>query len=350
MSINLTFAEREELLRELNLERSRREADRIRCILLLDAGKSYEEISLFLYLSSRNIRRFEKIYEVGGLLSLLMFRSSGSVSHINQEQLLELHNHIDCNYITDSKLLVEYVRLSFGVLYSVSGLRKLLTRTGYVYKKTKLVPSQADAAQQELFLDNLQHELSNSSANGSATSVVYFADGVHPTHNSRASRVWCKKGEDKQIKANTGRDRININGAINACNPSELVYHNSDTINAQTTIELFKKLDHKYQFQNQIKEIVVIADNARYYKNKLVQEYLINSKIKLLHLPPYSPNLNLIERLWKILYEKVINNKFFQKFALFKHAVIHFLDNLTQFKTEINQRLTLNFNVVNVTK
>jgi hypothetical protein len=127
-------------------------------------------------------------------------------------------------------------------------------------------------------------------------SAVYYADGTHPQHNTHFSYGWIKKGQNKEIKTNTGRQRVNINGVINARNPTDVVITESTSINAQSTIALLKKLERK---NPTLEHIFVVADNARYYRNRLVSDFLKTSKIQILFLPPYSPNLNLIERLWR---------------------------------------------------
>jgi len=66
----------------------------------------------------------------------------------------------------------------------------------------------------------------------------------------------------------------------------------------------------------------MFCDNARYYRNKLVREYLVKSKIEMHFLPSYSPNLNPIERLWKFMYERILYNKYYEKFSEFKEAVL----------------------------
>ncbi len=79
----------------------------------------------------------------------------------------------------------------------------------------------------------------------------------------------------------------------------------------------------------------MILDNARYYRNKKVMKYIQSSKIEVIFLPPYSPNLNLIERLWKFMRIKVINNKFYEKFTVFKEAILGFFKNSVNHKEEL---------------
>jgi transposase len=123
----------------------------------------------------------------------------------------------------------------------------------------------------------------------------------------------------------------------------EVIIRTDDTINAQSTIELFKEIEMK---SPEAGNIHVITDNARYYKNKLVTAYLRSSKIKLLHLPPYSPNLNIIERLWLFFHRKILYNKYFETFTEFKQKSISFFENLSDFKPELDTLLTDKFQII----
>jgi len=93
------------------------------------------------------------------------------------------------------------------------------------------------------------------------------------------------------------------------------------------------------------KHVYVIADNAKYYRSKEVNEYLTMSKIKVIFLPPYSPNLNLIERVWKFFKYKVIRGKYYDRFDKFKDAVHEFFENITCYKEELNRLLTDKFHI-----
>ena len=114
---------------------------------------------------------------------------------------------------------------------------------------------------------------------------MYFADGVHPQHNTYCNYGWILKGEDFELKSNTGRKRVNINGAINAKNVEDVAVDETDSVNAQSSIRLFEKLEKK---NPKAKKINVVVDNAKYYKCDLVREYLKNSRINLVFLPTYS--------------------------------------------------------------
>ena len=122
-------------------------------------------------------------------------------------------------------------------------------------------------------------------------------DGAHPTHNTKPFYGSIKRGERKELLSNTGRQRINISGAIDIVSKKVFVKED-ETLNADSTIEFLKFLEKSNLEKN---KIYLFCDNARYYRNKKVQAYLETSIISMRFLPPYSPNLNPIERLWKFM-------------------------------------------------
>jgi len=150
-------------------------------------------------------------------------------------------------------------------------------------------------------------------------------DGGHPTHNTHLSYGWIKKGLRKELPSNTGRARLNLSGAIDIMS-RKLIIQEDKTLNAESTKLFLKEVEKAYPDK---KKIHLFCDNARYYKNKKVQAYLQTSKIELHFLPPYSPNLNPIERLWKLLKERVISNVYYEHFDDFRHAVLGFLESLS---------------------
>jgi len=218
-------------------------------------------------------------------------------------------------------------------------MQYVLKRLGFVYKKTKAVPGKANAAKQEAFVAAYE-ELK---ATKDEDDPIYFVDGVHPQHNSKPSYGWILKGKEKQIRSNTGRQRLNLNGALNA-ETLEAIVREDPSINAQSTILLLSELELKHP---EAEQIYVILDNARYYRSTLVQEYIEDSKIALLFLPPYAPNLNLIERLWKFFKKKVLANRYYESYLEFKKTCKAFFRKLPKFQDELDSLLTDNFQIIN---
>jgi hypothetical protein len=188
--------------------------------------------------------------------------------------------------------VLDFIKTTFEVIYKPDSVIVLLHRLGFVYKKTKLVPSKADIdAQDKFILEFREKEQALPS-----DEVILFGDGaaavaVHPRHNTESTYALIEKGKELEVLSNTGRVKVNVNGAINPANPTEIIPHECDTINALTTIVWLQMIEKYYPT---MKVIHLYVDNARYYRSKLVQEFLLTSRIQMHFLPPYSPNLNPI--------------------------------------------------------
>ena len=179
-----------------------------------------------------------------------------------------------------------------------------------------------------------------------ANATICFIDGVHPTHNAKPMYGWIKRGLRKELPTNTGRERLNLTGAVDIFS-HKVVVQEDKTLNSESTISFLQKLEEAYPQKD---EIHVFCDNARYYKNKQVFAYLVTSKIKIHFLPPYSPNLNPIERLWKLTNERTLYNRYYEKFSDFKKAFLGFLRGLFEPTREIigtlRKRINDNFHVM----
>jgi len=315
--------------------KKKRDADRIKAIVLLGKSWTFNQVAEALLMDEETIRNHLKRYKENGIKGLLSVNFKGTESKLFKKELKQFDKHLKKNTYLKVEEIVLYVKKTFNQKYSISGMTDLLHRMGFVYKKPKIVPGKADTEKQKEFIDSY-NILKSKKAD---KDPIYFMDGTHPQHNSVAAYGWIKKGANKEIKSNTGRTRININGAINIKNLKASV-HFGDSINAQSTVNLFKKIERANVNAN---AIYVIADNARYYKCKFVTDYLEISKIELIFLPPYSPNLNLIERLWKHFRKKILYNKYYETFEEFKLACKLFFKNIKKYQNELSSLLIDNF-------
>lgn len=319
--------------------KDKRAADRIKAVYSLGLGFAVEDVVSILMLDEETLRNYVKRYQAGGINALITDHYLGSVSKLSAIQLQELTSHLEQNTYLTVEAVLAHVEETYGVLYSVSGMTDLLHRLKFTYKKSKLVPAKADKEKQEHFLKQLEQLRASK---GKDDPILYM-DGVHPQHNTMLAYGWIKKGQDNVIKSNTGRQRININGALDA-QTHAVITREDERINAQSTIALLEQVEAAYPLAA---IIYVICDNARYYRSKLVGQFLETSKIQLVFLPSYSPNLNLIERLWKFMKKQVLYNKYYEKFDLFKQTTLGFFENIQLYKTELDSLLTNNFQVLN---
>ena len=153
---------------------------------------------------------------------------------------------------------------------------------------------------------------------------------------------WIRRGEDYAIPGNTGRQRLNINGAVDIDTLTPVIRYD-DTINADSTIALFRQVEARHPTA---RVIPVICDNARYYRSRKVREHLQNSRIELIFLPPYSPNLNLIERYWKFFKKKALYDRYYETFDEFKAACSDFFKKSASYVDELRSLLVENFQII----
>jgi len=339
--ICLTDEERNQLKEQHKRERDGRIRDRIKAVLLRDKGWSIATIAEALLLSVDAIREHIVEYEESKKLKP---KSGGSIEKLSIEQSAQLEEHLKSHTYLYVKDIVACVSAQFGITYTIHGLRNWLKRHEFSYKKPAIVPGKADRERQEEWLaeyEKLRQGLPKDE-------TICFMDGVHPTHNVQPAYGWIKKGVRKEIPANTGRMRLNLSGVIDIVSHNVLV-REDETLNAESTILFFQNVEKAYPT---MKQIHVFCDNAPYYRNKMVTNYLETSKISLHFLPPYSPNLNPIERLWKWMKERVIYNTYYPAFDDFRASVLGFffalsvLDATSVLGQELRSRVRDKFNAI----
>lgn len=150
--------------------------------------------------------------------------------------------------------------------------------------------------------------------------------------------VWCF--ERVFVRAPSGRKRFNVLAALNAITHEIITVTNDSYINALSVCELLRKL----AALNLSIPITLVLDNARYQKCQIVQDLAKSLDIELLYLPSYSPNLNLIERLWKFVKKQCLYSKYYENFTLFQEAISTCVENAhITHKKELDSLLTLRF-------
>lgn len=149
-------------------------------------------------------------------------------------------------------------------------------------------------------------------------------DAAHFVHQAFLGYVWSR--EPLFIASPAGRNRYNVLGALNATTMEIVTVSNDKYINSKSVCQLLGKLASR---RCRDKKITVVLDNARYQRCAVVDEYAREVNIELLFLPSYSPNLNLIERLWKFVKTTCLYSKYYEKFKDFKQAIMDCLENQT---------------------
>ena len=203
-----------------------REAYRIHALILLGQGRSVKDVADALLMDPETVRNYFKRYQKGGVAELLRMSYVGSEALLDAEQLRALDEHLQTEVYQTAAEVARYVEKRWKVRYTPSGMTALLHRLGYVYKKPKLRPGKhPPVEEQEAFIAKYR-ALKEKQGEGA---VIVFMDAAHPQHNPVLGCGWIKRGKSLTIPSNTGRARLNINGAINIEN-FDLQYRFDETI------------------------------------------------------------------------------------------------------------------------
>jgi transposase len=170
---------------------------------------------------------------------------------------------------------------------------------------------------------------------------VYFVDAAHLLHNAVPGYGWIKRNQRVELKTNSGRNRLNVLGAYSPDDHTLVSIEGTASCDAALVKQLLRNLREKHPEG----DLLVVLDNARYQRAYEVQALAAELGISLFFLPPYSPNLNLIERFWKFLRKHVTRNTYYATFAEFRTAVERLLSNLGHYRDELASLMTENFHL-----
>lgn len=335
MNRKLTTAERADLQRRHKKERDKRVCDRIKAVLAYDDGYSYAEIARLLLLDGETIRRHIDTYHQD---KRLLPKNGGSEGKLTDNETRELTEHLQEITYLYVKDICQYVVETWGKKFSISGMTKWLHTHNFCYKKAHAIPAKADKLKQIRFI-HYYHRLKR---NALGKEPIYFADSVHPQHQTQLTYGWILKGVRKEIATTPYQKRINFIGGI-CLKGHRFTYVQVDTVNASTIGDFLRKLRQANPGKFKIH---VVWDNARYHRNEKVTECAKDLGIKLHYLPPYSPNLNPVERLWKLMHEVVSYNQYYGKFSEFTEATLSFFKSLGRKKCLLRNRITDNFQIL----
>jgi transposase len=167
---------------------------------------------------------------------------------------------------------------------------------------------------------------------------VLFVDAAHFVYGTFLCCLWSLARV--YVRAASGRQRFNVLGAWNAVTRELIAITNTTVVNTDTMCELLRAVASR----GLVGPVTLVLDNARYQRNAVVKALAAELGIGLLFLPSYSPNLNLIERLWRFMKRKAAYGRFHPTFADFRAAIQEVLDQVpTTHATKLASLMTLNF-------
>ncbi len=309
---------------------------RMDAIYWTSQGKSRQEVALMSGVHRNSVRTYIKLYNGGGMDALRRFDYKGFDSVLSGHRVT-LKDYFEEHPPRSSKEAVAKVRELTGTELSQSEMRRFMHGLGMKPIKTGHVPAKADPEKQQRFVEETLGPLLVMAREGKCH--LFFMDAAHFVLLPFVGILWCF--QRVFIRAASGRNRINVLGALDAATLKMETVVNTTYVNAETIVELLRKLAGRFQ---QL-PIYVVLDNARYQHCDFVKELAKTLGINLLFLPPYSPNLNLIERVWRYIKKDVLGTHYFDCAKKF-HAAIekslfeinHHPDRMADMKTLITPR------------
>jgi len=293
-------------------------------------GLPHQQIADLAGVSLRTVQRYLDDFLDGGLKQVRRCQWRGP------ETVLLRHEQSIQEYFWDhpprnTKEAAKVIEEQTGVRRSLTQVRAFLKKhLGLRYRKVAAIPVppkktiEEHAQEQARFLEGeLEPALAEARAGRAA---VFFVDAAHFVWAPFLGAVWCLAR--LFVRSATGRRRYNVLGALNAVTHEVTRVCNEGYVNAQTVCTLLRTLANAGL---QV-PMTVVLDNAAYQRCTLVQSLAKELGIRLLFLPSYSPNLNLIERLWRFVRKQSLNSTWFDSFDQFQAAIDTCLNKICTFR------------------
>ena len=223
-----------------------------------------------------------------------------------------------------------------GIRVSEGQARRVMGKMGMARKKSMNLPAKADPQLQfEFYTQKLKPGLQQA-ARGERK--VFFVDAAHFVLGSFLGLVWCFARP--LVRTSPARQRYSVPGAIESHSKELVSVRARGNVNSETVCDLLEKICKAHPRD----EITLVMDNARNQHNNMVKAVAKAADIELLFLPAYSPNLNLIERLWKLTKKRCLTNRYHEDFDKFVEGIDRCPDSFaTTLRDEVSSLLTLNF-------
>jgi transposase len=285
---------------------------RFQVVWLLSQGYSREMAAHIAQVSLSSVKNYIRTFNALGMEGLCALKYKGPLSELEGHRvtLKELFEKHPPHNSSEAAQRIEELT---GIRLSPGRVRKFLHRMGMSLRRTGHVPAKADAAEQKAFLGGTLEALIRRSLAGECH--LFFMDASHFVLGAFLGMLWCFSRVF--IPSGAGRNRINVLGALNMAGLNVESVINTTYVNAGTVIELLGLLAKKYLNA----PIYVVLDNARYQRCEAVKKAASELGITLVFLPPYSPNLNLIERLWKFVKKKALYAQYYDTVEKFHGAI-----------------------------
>jgi transposase len=305
-------------------------------------GFTHEDIATLAGVSRSTVQRTLSAYVEGGLERIRQVPAKESHSELDnhRESVEEVFRKQPPRSVKEAQHLIEQ---HTGIRRGLTQVRRFLRRLELKPRKVAAIPIPPHSTLEEHvktqaeFLENKLEPRLEEARQGRRQ--VYFVDASHCVFAAFLGVVWC--WARWCIRAASGRKRYNVLGALNAVSHQLIQVSNHSYINAESVCLLLRAVANAAVPGV---PITLVLDNARYQKCALVTDLAKQLGIELLYLPSYSPNLNLIERVWKFVKAECLRSRYYANYEEFTTAIQQCLDDLpAKHKAAMDTLLTHNF-------
>jgi transposase len=294
-----------------------------------------ETIGMIVGLHRTTVSSIAACYKQGGFAALCKVEYGTNKSEFEQHQdsILVSFEQKPPRSIEEAVIRIEELT---GIKRGVTQVRAFMQRHGLRYIKMGHIPAKADSEVQRQWEQQHLEPAIQSAQQGN--SHLLFMDAAHFILMPFICAVWSKIR--MFVKASAGRNRINVLGVVHAITKEVTTISNTTYITAETIMDFLKQLKELYYD----KPITIVLDNARYQHCNVVKSIADELGITLLFLPPYSPNLNIIERLWKLTKKSILYARYYDAPHKFHSAINSFFETInTAHKENLKSLMTLKF-------
>jgi transposase len=324
-----------------NLQRDGRLKLRFVALLMLAEEVAIETVATVVGKCVKTIETWGEQYLTKGIDCLNSFNYQPKQVYLKPAQIEQLVAWVKETKPAKVKQSRAYITEQFRVTYTVEAVRQLLHRQGLRLLRPKVQPGKPPSeVEQREFVTNYEQM----KAECRPGTVFLYLDAMHLVHQNEPGLCWGDPKDPPVIKTNSGRKRLNILGGYNPADFSLLHVTGEASCNADRVVEF---LDLVARQHADAPEVIMFSDNAKYFYAASVREWIeAHPTMWLCPLPPYAPNLNLIERLWKCVKEHLVRNTYYEKYKTFRAHVFRFLNHLEDHVEELKTLMVEKFQII----
>jgi transposase len=343
--IDLTAEQRKEIERRRKESLDRRVYQRLTAVLAVAAGKTREEVADLLGVSLSQLGEWLRVFRNAGLEALGEVHNKGDPGNLTPRQVEQLKAKVRTGCFRNSDQIRHWVESTFTVRYSSSGVKDLLKRIGVSYHKVSGFLWKADPDKQRAFVKRVARHKREAKGPDAPSTRRYYVDACHPVWGlDLVYSCWLLVGQRFLVGMGSGRKRLNILGAYCPDDHEYIDYRlTRDNINGEQFVNFLRVVRSAHPGTERF---ILYVDGARYYDSPVVREWLKrHPEFHLSRIPTYSPNVNLIERMWKFLRQKALS-RWHKTFEDMQAAVSEVLDHLWEYGGELRTLMTEKFHII----